>query len=311
MGNPCPLGAKDLKSVIKELKEKYHLTEAQLQYIISEDNQRSNRGIATIFHDGTHNFAAKKDSLDVTFQVKKGSDGQFSLQAIEYKSIGGHYNQSDGSFIEDSKISLNVDISHLTDDKLEGFLPSQKVTKTVTYTPLHEDAEYSLPKCLEHRKVDSILKKAINEQDYPKINNIMNNGPAEVVDKVITNFIKQQIEKGKKAGGSAEIIQKEILGKLVGVGALRQESSPELNEKIELYIKHKTPDRLTKIVQSVKALVRSAAQAKWISREEYQKQRLEEEVGVIKDALKRSYSELRPSNARTSARTVSKDIRQH
>ncbi len=282
------------EQVLAEFRSSIQMTDAQFKYLEGLHVQTSDVGLATMFSkpslgDPTITLSSSLKQHKIILNVKE-EDGKLVLLGVKHKAVAGHYveNQNgEPQFVKDAEVEVDVDLSHLTNNKKEGEkeflpLPSQKVTKIFTYTALHEEAEYSLPECLEHR----------------------------TIDKAITNFVKQRIEEGKDAGDSAEVIQKKILANLVGESAIRQETSPELNKKIELYLKHETPDGITKIVQAVQALVRSFAQAKWISREEYKKQILEEEVGAIKDALKNSYRELRPSNA-ISARAVSKNIRQH
>ena len=174
---------------VDEFRKKVHITDEQLQYLKAMHNQKSDAAFGVMLsvqEDGQLASLSSIKDQETILNVEE-RDGELFLKGITHRCIAGHRATDENGetiqeIIGDAKVALYVDLSQLTGNRQPGekeFLPipSQKVTKILTYEPLNKESEYSLPDCLKHRTLDKVLAKAIENGDRDKVTSIINNTP--------------------------------------------------------------------------------------------------------------------------------------
>ncbi len=280
---------------IAKLQELVKMTPEQLDVIRQSYNQRYMIGAGTAFLNTDKFPSPSTDNReDILHVIDK--KGKLTLQSIEYREE-----------IKADKMEDGLPVLDVNDEKIKVplyaisyklcFKKNAPVEKIITTTSLSPDGEIDLPQCLKNRELNNILEKAIDQNNQKKIKEIFAVAPLEAQDKLIATFVNAQIKKEKTTDPKISIadlttkIQKNILENIIGE-QLEPKNAALLNQGINNYITHENPSVLTKLVQQVKALRDSILHAKFISREEYQKDKIDRQIDKLTGTLKASHLEV-------------------
>lgn len=274
---------------IAKLQEVVSITPEQLAIIRQSYNQRYMVGVGTAFLN-TNKFPSPStdNRQDILHVVKK--NGKLTLQSVEYREeIKASKTEENGLLVldeNDQKITVPLyTISYKLLFRKDA--PAEKIITTISLSP---DGEIDLPNSLENRKLNNILKLSITQDNKEKIKEIFAAAPIEAQDELIATFISAQIVKEKNMDPNisraklAEKIQNNITDSIIGKN-LDPQNESLLNKGINNYITNENPTILTKLVQQVKAIRDSILHGKFISREEYQEDKIYRQIVKLKEAL--------------------------
>lgn len=283
----------------EKLKEKLNLSDKELQLYISRVHQYSAAGTGLSFKPTEMPLSElRRENI---IHINTDSDGKIKFESFEHKYTTSKLKMTDGIIIDEAIKTPYYEMSNIVSispsDKTfnkSSSLPTQKLNETITYKPIDSEAHYNLSEHLKHRELDKVFERALSDNNKEKIDHIIHTLPNledKIQDKLITALVKSEIQRTEGTPNREDKIQKNIVQKLIP-NSEATATSPELNNKIRIYLKHKDPNDLTKIIQTVKAICKSAWKGKFISRKEYQTTRLKDEMDNIKKTLRRSYANI-------------------